>query len=222
MNKAITMLSLNDGCEARLVKRKSLLSALLLASADGFSPVSAPEFMNIRIAHPQDHLVWNEWVYTSSARFTGLSPAGNKVVVFVHEPNYLSNPANIALANYQGSVKCGAASVPDNLVSRFLMDEGKIVAGVTVVSVVDAADAARKSGLHHMDYVLDHSMIINYAGSRDIASRYLPRYKEVSGTSIAVLCPDDPINSGRLLLVGNTFSSSDFQTGSGSFLAVRP
>jgi len=221
----ITPMTLADGREACFAEDQSILTALLLSNADGYAAVFMPEFARIRTSHPKSHPVWRSSLVTPSARFTGLSPQGKKVVAFVHQPNYLSEPANLALSYHRGLVN-GAAPVPADIVAAVLREDGKVIDGVRVVSVVDAKTVARKSGRMDVLSALEDSLIVGFTGSRAIAYDYLPRHREFSGRQIGTWCSDDSVNTGRLLFLGlsdlNGFDGGSDLDNYGRLLGVRP
>jgi hypothetical protein len=156
-----------------------------------------PELAEARI---QGKASWGLWYSTPSIRATGKTKQGNAVVVYAHIPNYFSNPANIMEAIKPGLFK-EAGMIPEKEFWKLVdAEDGKKV-------FVDDYKKVKNSPSRgiSLDSALEHPQIIPFLGGREIAEKYLAKYKEIYKTDkIGVRCSDSLIDSpvGRLLSLG--------------------
>ncbi len=172
----------------------------------GYRPLFMPELAKTKTNAGSGSRLWQVGYVTPSMRATGQTKQGAKVVVYVHQPHFYSNPANIRNAVEEGTLKNGAGPLPqahfDKLVD--LNGNGRVF-------VVDYDTLRRSSsGGINVENALAHPQTIPFLGGEAIAQAYLAKYKEVYGNRIGIWHYDDfDTNTprGRVLFLGYGGSS---------------
>ncbi|MBI2148785.1 hypothetical protein HYU23_03830 [Candidatus Woesearchaeota archaeon] len=140
-----------------------------------------------RVNSDKGSRMWEVWWLAPSVRATGKTKGGKNVVVYAHENNYFSNPANVKDAVDNKKLVNGAGPMPQDQFYSLLEREGN-----GRVFVVDYDKLKRSSsGVISVDYALDHPQTIPFLGGKDIAERYLAKHRKVYGNKIGVWHTDD-------------------------------
>lgn len=197
-----------QGKEFESLIRNGNYHALKELKEQGYFPVFMPQLIDARIEAPKDSRLWQVWYSTPTVRATGKTSSGNKVVVYAHTENYLSNPENLkkalsSMVNYAGRI-------PQEEFQGLVDKDGMTdESGNRLVWVIDY-DTLRKSssGVIKVAKALEHPQTIPFIGGEERTQKYLERHKEVYGNNIGIWHSDD-LNQygneplGRLLCVGS-------------------
>ncbi|MBI2148876.1 hypothetical protein HYU23_04295 [Candidatus Woesearchaeota archaeon] len=176
-----------------------------------------------RVNSDKGSRMWEVWWLAPSVRATGTTKQGAKVVVYAHENNYFSNPANVKDAVDNKKLVNGAGPMPQDQFYSLLEREGN-----GRVFVVDYDKLKRSSSsVISVDDALYHPQTIPFLGSKDTAERYLVKHRKVYGDKIGVWHTDDLEDEpmARMLFLGisdgNGLSGDDLDYSS-RLLGVAP
>ena len=202
------------------------VSASLQESTEaGYQALFMPELALVRSKSAKDAQPWQVWYVTPSMRATGQTKQGAKVVVYVHQDHFYSNPLNIRNAVEANTLKNGAGPLPQADFDKLVSFDGN-----GRVFVVDY-DTLRKSSseVNSIENALEHPQTIPFLGGEAIAKAYLAKHKEVYGNRIGVWHQDDfdkKTPRGRLLYVGYSdyggLNGSNNLDSNGRVLGVAP
>lgn len=203
--------------------------ALENSQSDNYRPLFMPRLVDQRIKSDGESVFWKRWFSTPSLRATGKTSQGNKIVVYAHVDNYLSNPDNIKEAKRKGLVNY-AGRIPQEEFQRLAnLNESKDEKGNRLVWVVDYEKLRKASSkVIPVDSALEHLQTIPFLGGEERARVYLEKHKEILGNEIGNWYRDDFSEEdaiGRLLYLGsNSYFglSSDYSLDNfGCFFGVR-
>ncbi|MBI4738067.1 hypothetical protein HY772_00615 [Candidatus Woesearchaeota archaeon] len=183
-------------------------------------PLYMPQVVDARIGAAKDSPLFQNWWTTPSVRVTGKSKGGKAVVVYGHNPNYFSDPANIKKAREEG-LRYGAGIMPvPDFYALLDREDGK------TVFVVDYDKLrAAESDLVSVSDALEHPQTIPFLGGRERAEQYLAKHVQVYGSRIGIWHSDDLDEKprGRLLFLGYGEGDGligDYLDDSGCFVGV--
>ena len=147
-------------------------------------PAFVQDIAELRIANPsKENEFWQKWYLTASARITGTSKGGNKVVAFTHIPTFDSA---LVKSEREKGLRNGAGRMPLRSFHNILAEEGN---GVQIIGYDDLRKSI--SGEMSLSKALKHPMLAPFLNGQDRAERYLEAHKKVYGDNIYLFHSDD-------------------------------
>lgn len=165
-----------------------------------------PQLLELKISALNDSKIFQNWYSTPSIKVTGRTKQGKPVVVYAHISDYFSNQKNIKKSINKGLIN-GAGYILNKDFMRLLeLEDNKKVFVVDYYKLKSST-----SGIIPLEKALEHPQTIPFCGSKELAEKYLGKYKEVYGAmgkiygeGIGVFHCDDLYNSplARPLVIG--------------------